>query len=182
MPLADIEVALASMRAFCDTDSGYRFEAYAMNELLEHPDPAGVQGLLARYVPPGAQTDEFGLIPTGGVSLGRRADWREQLERLTRLGTNYLWFTLHGVGEDHDRMVGVPGAYGLVKTAMDRARSVGLDVGSNVYLTKENLADGANLLEEVRRLKLRETSWEVAGYFPTARRLTSFQPQKYSSL
>jgi MoaA/NifB/PqqE/SkfB family radical SAM enzyme len=73
------------------------------------------------------------------------------------------------VGEAHDAIVGVPGAYGLVKTAMERARSVGLHVGANVFLTKENLADGANLLEQVKRLQLQETSWEVASYYPTAR-------------
>ena len=55
-------------------------------------------------------------------------------------GTVNIWVAFHGVGEVHDRQVNRSGAYAETCLAVERARSAGLSVGGNVFLTTASLA------------------------------------------
>jgi MoaA/NifB/PqqE/SkfB family radical SAM enzyme len=76
---------------------------------------------------------------------------------------------LHGVGDIHDRVVNRIGAYRETLLAAERARSVGLDAGCNVFLTRENIAQFDAMVEALRKAGVDQFIVEPAWYYPTGR-------------
>ena len=77
---------------------------------------------------------------------------------------------MHGVGEVHDRQVNRAGAYAETCLAVERARSAGLSVGGNVFLTTASLAQLDELTTAVRRLPVNAAlCFTVASFLPTPR-------------
>ena len=85
-------------------------------------------------------------------------------------GTVNLWVAFHGVGEVHDRQVNRGGAYAETCLAVRRARSAGLSVGGNIFLTTASLAQLDELTAVRRRLPVNAALvFTVAGFLPTPR-------------
>src|SRR5262249_45876886 len=69
----------------------------------------------------------------------------------------------------HDRMVHRSGAYQETLLGIDRMRVAGMEVGCNVFLTRENVAEFDALFEDLRAHGVAQLAIEVATYLPTAR-------------
>src|SRR5262249_21730117 len=108
-------------------------------------------------------------LSTTGVPLALRSDWEDVLATCRELGTTVVWPAVHGRGETHDRMVHRVGAYQETLLGIDRVRSVGLEVGCNVFLTRENVAEVDTLVADMLAHGVAQLAIEVAAYLPTAR-------------
>jgi hypothetical protein len=162
MPYEDVE-RVVSAAANCCAQAGYKLAANPMHDTLAHPRAADILRLFQPYA-------EFDPIPTTGVPLAARDDWRDLLETVSALGTTTLWFTFHGVEAVHDRLVNRRGAFGETVLAVQRAKESGFRCGCNVYLTRPSIAQFDELRRWlIDRLRMDELAWEVADYTPTAR-------------
>jgi hypothetical protein len=164
MPVDKVAWVLEQAHRFCD-DHGLGFGAYPMHELAAHPQAAEVLGLFADHV--GAA--EFEPLATTGVPLATRQDWRQLLAAAATLGTTTIWVAFHGIGIEHDRQVNRTGAFTETCLAIDRAHSVGMRAGCNVFLTTANAPQAERLLGALQRLEVDQMWWGPATYYPTAR-------------
>ena len=169
MPLADIEWVLAEAHRFCD-DAGLAFDTYPMHEMAAHPDAARLFALFNTHGASARGGTMFEPLTTTGVPLAVREDWRDVLRAAAEAGTVNIWVALHGVGEVHDRQVNRAGAYAETCLAVERARSAGLSVGGNVFLTTASLAQLDELAAALRRLPVNAAlCFTVASFLPTPR-------------
>ncbi|HVA92744.1 MAG TPA: radical SAM protein [Chloroflexota bacterium] len=171
MPLADIAWVLEQAYAACTT-AGLIFSAYPFHEVAAHPEASAVLRLFSAF--PGDPSLDEGRpmwepLSTTGVPLALRPDWAEVLATCRELGTTVVWPAVHGVGETHDRMVRRAGAYQETLLAIERVRSVGMEVGCNVFLTRENVAQFDALVADLLARGVMQLAVEPAGYLPTAR-------------
>lgn len=74
----------------------------------------------------------------------------------------------HGVGTEHDRQVNRTGAFTETCLAIQRAHSVGMRAGCNVFLTTANTPQAERLLGALQRLEIDQMWWGPATYYPTA--------------
>jgi len=165
MPLKDIEHVLKAVACFCKAE-GIVFEQYYPNpyhEILMHPDALKVMQLINEYNP-----RFFEPLTTPGPLLAIRPDWEEILNGAKELGTKTIWFALHGIGEVHDRAVKHEDAFAKTVIAIDRAKSVGLGCGANVFFNTKNLHQILQIIEFCKS-KFGPVSYEVAGYNPHSR-------------
>jgi hypothetical protein len=171
MPLADIAYVLEQANATCAA-VGHPFTAFPMHEVAAHPKAPEVLRLFARY--PGDPSfgeggPMFQPLSTTGVPLALRADWEETLGVCRELGTMVVWPAVHGHGETHDRMVHRAGAYQETLLGIDRMRAAGMEVGCNVFLTRENVTEFDALVADLLAHGVTQFAIEVAAYLPTAR-------------
>ena len=164
MPVADVAWVLEQTHRFCET-YGLGFGAYPMHELAAHPRASELLRLFADHV--GAA--EFEPLSTTGVPLAVREDWQELLAAAARLGTTTVWVAFHGLGIEHDRQVNRSGAFTETCLAIQRVHAAGLRAGANVFVTTANADQAERLLDALQRLRVEETSWEPATYYPTPR-------------
>jgi hypothetical protein len=171
MPLSDIAHVLEQASAACAA-AGRLFTAFPMHEVAAHPRAPEVLRLFARY-PGDPAFDEgrpmFQPLSTTGVPLALRADWEEVLAACRELGTTVVWPAIHGWGATHDRMVHRAGAYQETLLGIDRMRAAGMEVGCNVFLTSENVAQFDAMTTDLLAHGVAQFAIEVATYLPTAR-------------
>ena len=169
MPLADIEWALEGTRRFCDA-RGLAFDSYPMHEMAAHPDAGRLFGLFNSCSASARCGTMFEPLTTTGVPLAAREDWRGVLHAAAETGTLNIWVAFHGVDEQHDRQVSRRGAYADTCLAVERARSVGLSAGCNVFLTASSLQRLGDLTADLRRLPIDAAMWfGTACFLPTPR-------------
>jgi len=168
MPLADIRWVLEEAHRFCD-GRGMGFDAYPMHELAAHPDAARLSGLFNSHSGSVRGGTMFEPWPTTGAPLAVREDWRSVLEAAAGTGTLHLWVAFHGTDEVHDRQVNRRGAFAETCQAIGRARSAGLSVGCNVFLTTESLPQLDELIAAMGSLVDAGKCFETASYLPTPR-------------
>src|SRR5262249_54916162 len=129
--------------------------------------------LFAAYAGDRTRRDEgrslYQPLSTTGVPLALRADWAEVLATCRELGTTVVWPAVHGRGETHDRMVRRAGAYGETLLGIDRVGSVGMEVGCNIFLTRENVTEFDELAADLLAHGVAQFAVGVATYLPTAR-------------
>ena len=163
MPLEEIDWVLREVRRFCDAHS-LGVDGYPMHEFAAHPQAAQVMKLFH---------DLWGVveepIPTTGVPLATRDDWREFLETLRSLGTSKLWFAFHGADEIHDRAVVREGAYRESLHAIELAREAGMRAGCNLFLTTENIHQFDQMVAELRHAGVQEIAPEIYSFLPNVR-------------
>jgi len=164
MPVVDIAWVLEGARRFCD-QAGVVLGAYPMHEVLHHPQAAEVLRLFKTYT----SDEPFEPIATDSVSLARRDDWQSLLEAAQACGTKTLWFTVHGMGEVHDRMVNCAGAYQGIITAVKRARAMGLRCGSNVFISRACLTQFRPFMDSLQAIGFDELFFHIANYYAHAR-------------
>jgi len=166
MPVADVAFVLeqAHPPRFCD-EHGLGFGAYPMHKVAAHPQATAILRLFAGHV--GAL--EFEPLTTTGVPLATRPDWAELLIAAAQLGTTTVWVAFHGVGAEHDRQVNREGAYAETCLAIRRVHDAGLRAGCNIFLTKASVPQAGQLMEDPHRLRIDQTSWETAAYYPSPR-------------
>jgi len=164
MPVVDIAWVLEGARRFCD-QAGVVLGAYPMHEVLHHPQAAEVLRLFKTYT----SDEPFEPIATDSVSLARRDDWQSLLEAAQACGTKTLWFTVHGMGEVHDRMVNCAGAYQGIITAVKRARAMGLRCGSNVFISRACLTQFRPFMDSLQAIGFDELFFHIANYNAHAR-------------
>src|SRR5262249_30738593 len=158
--------------AACAT-AGVPFSAYPMHEVAAHPEAPQVLRLFDAY--PGDRTLRDGGRPlyqplsTTGVPLALRPDWEDVLATCRETRTTVVWPAVHGRGETHDRMVHRKGAYQETLLGIDRVRAIGMEVGCNVFLTRENVAEFDELAADLLAHGVAQFAVGVAIYLPTAR-------------
>src|SRR5262249_13958464 len=115
----------------------------------------------------------FQPLATTGVPLALRPDWAEVLAACRELGTTVVWPAVHGWGETNDRVVHRVGAYQETLLGIDCMRAAGMEVGCNVFLTRENVGqfDGQfdKMAADLLAHGVTQFAIEVASYLPTAR-------------
>jgi hypothetical protein len=169
MSLDDIAFVLEEGRAFAEA-AGMEFAPGAMHEVMAHPQALQVLQLFVRSsTETSAQGCIFEPLPTTGVALAQRDDWRDLLEGVRTLGVKTLWFTFHGLEEAHDILVNRKGAFRESGLTVERARALGLRCGTNVYVSKLSAPSAGELGRHLRSLGIDEMFWEVAEYRPHAR-------------
>ena len=163
MPLEEIHWVLQEVRCFGDAHH-LTVDGYPMHEVAAHPQAAQVMKLFH---------DLWNVVeepvPTTGVPLATRADWREFLETLQSLGTSTLWFAFHGADEIHDRAVLREGAYHESLHAKALARQVGMQVGCNLFLTKENIRQFNQIILDLQLAGMQQIAPEIYSFLPNAR-------------
>jgi hypothetical protein len=169
MPVEDIAWVLEAAHRVCD-DRGLAFDAYPMHEMAAHPDAARLFRLFNDHSASARDGTLFEPLPTTGVPLATREDWREVLTAAADTGTVNLWVAFHGVGEEHDRQVNRRGAFAETCLAVERIHAMGLSVGCNVFVTTANLPQLDELIATLGRLPIEaDMSWETASFLPTPR-------------
>jgi hypothetical protein len=163
MPLEEISWALHEVRRFCIAHD-LRVDGYPMHEAAAHPQAAQILRLFHEL-----WEVDFQPLPTTGVPLATRSDWRQLLETLRSLGTSTLWFAFHGANEIHDQAVLRPGAYRESLRAVELTREEGMKTGCNLFLTKENIRQFDQLVADLQRVGMQEIIPQVYGFFPNAR-------------
>jgi hypothetical protein len=171
MPLADIAWVLDQGQAACAA-AGVVFSAYPFHEVAAHPEASSVLRLFSAF--PGDPSLDEGRpmwepLSTTGVPLALRPDWAEVLATCRELGTTVVWPAVHGAGETHDRLVHRAGAYQETLLGIDRGRAAGMEVGCNVFLTRENLAQFDTMVADLLARGVTQFSVGSASYLPTAR-------------
>ncbi len=163
MPLEEISWVLHEVRRFCDAHD-LTVDGYPMHEVAAHLQAAHVMRLFH---------DLWNVVeepvPTTGVPLAIRDDWREFLETLRSLGTSTLWFAFHGANEVHDRAVLREGAYRESLRAVGLAREAGMRAGCNLFLTKENIHQFDQLVADLQHAGIQEIIPGVYGFLPNSR-------------
>jgi hypothetical protein len=171
MPLDDIAYVLEQASAACAA-VGRPFTAFPMHEVAAHPQAPEVLRLFARY-PGDPSFDEgrpmFQPLSTTGVPLALRDDWEEVLAACRELGTTVVWPAIHGWSGTHDRMVHRAGAYQETLLGIDRMRAVGMEVGCNVFLTSENVAEFDAVIADLLAHGVTQFAVGPASFVPTAR-------------
>lgn len=162
MPLADAAWILESTHQWCD-ERGLRFGAFPMHEVAAHPQAADLIRLFAKHDWVEAP---FQPLTTTGVPLALRDDWRAVLDAAIEAGTTVGWVAFHGMDSEHDRMVGRHGAFQETCVGVERMRTTGLQVGSNIFVTSRNASQIPELMTKLSALRVREESWEPAGFEP----------------
>lgn len=163
MPLEDIAWILKQAEHFC-TAENLSLDAFPMHEVLAHPEAGQVLSLFHAIT-----ASEIDPMATTGVPLAIRDDWRELLEAFSARGTTTVWLAFHGVDDVHDRTVHRAGAYRETCLAVERAHTMGLRCGCNIFLTRENVRQFDPLVADLQRLNIDEMAWEVGQYKPIAR-------------
>jgi len=168
MPLADIEWVLEEAHRFCD-DRGVAFDAYPMHEVAAHPDAARLFGLFNSHSGTARGGTMFEPLTTTGVPLAIRDDWQAVLRAAADTGTLNIWTAFHGAGAVHNRQVSRRGAFAETCRGVERARSVGVSVGCNVFLTTASLPQLDELAAMLPLLGVHAMSIETAAFLPTPR-------------
>lgn len=163
MPLEEIHWVLQEVRRFGD-DHNLKVDGYPMHEVAAHPQAAQVTKLFH---------DLWGVVeepvPTTGVPLATRNDWREFLETLRSLGTSTLWFAFHGANEVHDRAVLRERAYHESLHSVELARQTGMQVGCNLFLTKANIHQFDQMILDLQCAGMQQIAPEIYSFLPNAR-------------
>lgn len=171
MHVSDIGFVLEQTSAVC-ASVGLPFRAFPMHEVAAHPQAREVLRLFSSY-PGNAASDGgqpmFEPLSTTGVPLALRSDWAEVLATCRELGTTVVWPAVHGWGATHDRMVHRAGAYQETLLGIDRVRAAGLEVGCNVFLTRENVGQFDALVADLLAHGVAQFAIAPATYLPTAR-------------
>lgn len=137
-------MGLAKAKAICDTLRRH----YGNSAIdIQGGEPTifpGIEELCAHCA-------ELGLLPTlitNALALARR----EACRRLKDSGVRDLLVSVHGLGENYDQVVGVPGAHKKQMAALENCVAVGMPVRFNCVLTNSSLphlAGVAGLAREV---------------------------------
>lgn len=171
MSLEEIDWVLQEVRRFGDSNN-LTVDGYPMHEVAAHSQAAQVMKLFH---------DLWGVVeepvPTNGVPLATRNDWREFLETLQSLGTSTLWFAFHGADEVHDRAVLREGAYRESLRAIELARQAGMQVGCNLFLTKDNIHQFDQMILDLQHAGIQQIAPEIYGFVPNARGRRTFAPR-----
>jgi hypothetical protein len=167
MPLEEISWVLHEVRRFC-TAHQLTFSGYPMHEVLAHPQAGEVLVLFQQL-----WEVAFDPLPTTGVPLSTRPDWREILAPLSTYEVSMLWFAFHGTDEIHDRMVMRKGAYQESLRAVTLAREAQIHTGCNLFVTAENIGSFDHLVTDLRQAGMESIIPCIYGFTPNARgRLT----------
>jgi sulfatase maturation enzyme AslB (radical SAM superfamily) len=163
MDIADVDRILAGTAAFCASE-GLAFEPYPMHEVLAHPEALRIIELCRQYA-----ESAFHPLPTPGLALAARDDREELLAGIKALGITVLWFTLHGLGDVHDRVVHARDAFSATTNAVRLGKAMGFKCGVNILVTKQNVHQLADLVGFARDIGLDEIGFEISHYTPIPR-------------
>src|SRR5262249_15065945 len=143
---------------------GLTVDGYPMHEVAAHPQAAQIMRLFR---------DLWNVVenpvPTTGVPLATRDDWREFLETLLSIGTRTLWFAFHGADEVHDRAVLREGAYRESLRAIELTRQTEMRAGCNLFVTRENVRQFDRLVVDLQQSGVQEIIPCLYGFLPNAR-------------
>ena len=167
MSIGDIESLFTEIRRLQHSDPETKMIDVAMFEVMNHQDPLAIFTKRAEIL--GLQKDHMYGISSSGHAIGKREDWRRQLEGLKELGTEKFWLSIHGGEKVHDYYVGMRGAYSLVREAVRRIHEFGFTCGTSVYLNANSLAAFSELVDVVQSTGFDEYYFGIASYFPYAR-------------
>lgn len=182
MPASDVASVLEQAAQFFGT-TGVPFIAFPMHEVAAHPEAARVMALFQQTM--GSESQAlFEPLSTTGVPFATRDDWRDLFDTCRSLGTTVVFLAVHGAGDVHDQAVHRAGAYQETLLAAERARSVGLGVGCNVFLTKANVGQFDTMVEDLQRRGVTQFSFEPPTYYPTGRgrRSEALRPELHDLL
>ena len=163
MPLEEVTWVLEEVRRFCSAHD-LSLSGYPMHEIAAHPQAAQVIRLFHEQ-----WNVDFQPLPTTGVPLATRSDWRELLETLCAVGSTTLWFAFHGTDSVHDRAVMRKGAYRESLRAVELARQAGMKTGCNLFVTKENVGHFDRLVADLQHAGMQQIIPEVYRFTPNAR-------------
>ncbi len=163
MPLEEIAWVLQEVRRFCDAHA-LTADGWPMHEVVAHPQAAHILQLFH---------DLWGVadnpLPTTGVPLATRDDWRELLKTIYSLGTSILWFAFHGADEVHDHAVLRKGAYRDSLHAIELTRQTEMRAGCNLFVTKENVHLFDRLVADLQSAGIQEIIPCLYGFTPNSR-------------
>jgi hypothetical protein len=156
-----------------------KFNPNLFHEMYAHPDIARIQPMVNKYCVIDGKTC-FDPATTTGVPFAIRDDWREVMGVMKDIGIKFFWFTFHGVGETHDRIVNRKGAFKETCLAAKRAKEMGFEWGCNVMVYKHTKEQAGELFKVFDDLGMdRGSSWDPVVYNPVqrVRKLEGLRPE-----
>lgn len=116
-----------------------------------------------------AYCSEIGLLPTlitNALVLARR----EKCQALKDVGVRDLLVSVHGLGQNYDDVVGVPGAHKKQMAALDNCVAVGMPVRFNCVLTNSALPHLAGVADLARQVGARAVNFIAFNPFEDQQR------------
>ena len=167
MALRDVERVLAFVDAFSRIaeDQGVLVHPYLDLEPMLHPDIVTILSL-------SQAVDAFSMptcIPTTGIPIARRDDWRRVLAAYRQAGVRQLEFTLHGPEAIHDEAVSREGAFQSHNQAVRRAKESGFEARLNLMVSKPMLRHVQETMDAVDRNAYDHRRAAIPTYAPNAR-------------
>lgn len=163
MDIADVERILDKTAAFCQSE-GLKFEPYPMHEVMGHPDALRILEICKHHC-----GYLFHPLTTPGLALVSRSDCDNLLHGIKSLGVTTLWFTLHGVGDVHNRIVHYTDAFAATIEAVKLCKNYEFKCGANVLVTKESVVQTSQIIDLAHEIGLDQVGFEISHYKPIPR-------------
>jgi sulfatase maturation enzyme AslB (radical SAM superfamily) len=162
MSFDDFRFVTDSFRDFTE-NNGYAFAFNMMHEFLAHPNALSIWRLrnVQNKKALGYESNE---MPTSGIPIAIREDYKELLNGLKENGLKGFNIVLHGIGQTHDRAVGCKDAFEKIKLAVERIEAAELTCGFGVLLTKINIHQLKQIKDFIRSCGTEKAFFNVATY------------------
>lgn len=88
-------------------------------------------------------------LSTNGIGFVKRDNWKDIISAFVDNGVKGLNMSLFGYKEYHDKFAGFKGSYNIIREAAKRAKTLGLWIHWNLFLTKDNIDQMIELYKEL---------------------------------
>ncbi len=154
-------------------DKSVRLDPYLDLEPLLHPDCLEIFKLAYEV-----DSEFFGpCIPTSGVPIATRTDWKDVLNVLADVGIRELQLTLHGPRKLYDSATNLEGAFDLHRKTLDRIKEKGFQARLNLIVSKPLLECFEESLRVVELDGYDQQRALIPNYAPCPR-LREFESQR----
>jgi len=145
---------------------GFTIYLYLDYEPLLHPEICRILAITkGRF----GKNYQISCIPTTGIPLGIRPDWKDIIGSLKDIGINEMELTLHGTRDIHNKATNNSKAFDLHQLAIERAKKHGLKIHLNLMLNKEMLQCFDETMAIIEQNEYDYKRATIATYEPTLR-------------
>ena len=162
MSFDDIKFVSQSFKDFTE-QIGYNLNFNVMHELLAHPDALRILELQYEQNK-GNPHYAFFQIPTSGIPVAIREDYKELLDGLVKNKVENLHYVLHGIGEIHDKAVNLKNGFEKLKISIERTKEAGLVCSIAIFLNKSNISQFNDMQKFLLDYEIKMGSYMIARY------------------
>lgn len=103
---------------------------------------------------------DLGFKTIAVTTNGRLFSYINTLRKFSKSGMNHVIFSLHGNTEElHDMQTQVPGSFKQLIKAIENAKELGIDIGTNTTITKLNIEQLPKIAEFLYRIGSRNAEF-----------------------
>ena len=173
MSFDDIQLVVNLFKDFAG-NNGYNLGFSVMHELLAHQDAVRIVQLKNEQNKDNPYYHAH-QIPTSGIPIAIREDYKELLDGLVENKVTNLHFALHGMGATHDTAVNCKDAFEKLTISIERTKAAGMICTFVVYLNKTSIYQ----LKEIKKFLF---NYEIKPSFMIARYISGKRLRKYDEI